>query len=80
MRLSLSIVGLFAAANLTRRLDLVITAWVIEASAWIMTGLLLIAFQHELRRMVMRIEDRFQAGRGRTPRRRRARAPSRRRP
>lgn len=59
MRLSLSIVGLFAAANLTRRLDLVITAWVIEASAWIMTGLLLIAFQHELRRMVMRIEDRF---------------------
>ncbi|MCZ2147958.1 MAG: diadenylate cyclase, partial [Bryobacterales bacterium] len=59
MRLSLSIVALFAAANLSRRLDLVITAWVIEASAWIMTGLLLISFQHELRRMVMHIEDRL---------------------
>jgi uncharacterized protein (TIGR00159 family) len=59
MRLSLSIVALFATANLARRLDLVITGWVIEASAWIMTGLLLIAFQHELRRMVMHVEDRF---------------------
>src|SRR5215470_5443533 len=62
LRLALSILALRVAALLTRQLNLLITSWVLDAATVVALLILVIAFQPELRRAVMRI-DFF----GRTP-------------
>jgi DNA integrity scanning protein DisA with diadenylate cyclase activity len=53
MRIALGIVGLHALALLARRLDLVVTSWVLDASAILVILVLLLIFQPELRRAFM---------------------------
>ena len=60
MRIALGVVGLHALALLTRRLDLVVTSWVLDASAILATLVLLLVFQPELRRAFMRLDTAFQ--------------------
>jgi len=62
LRLALSILALRVAALVTRQLNLLITSWVLDAATVVALLILVIAFQPELRRAVMRI-DFF----GRTP-------------
>ncbi len=56
LRLALSILALRVAALLTRQLDLLITTWVIDAATVVALLVLVIAFQPELRRAVMRVD------------------------
>jgi diadenylate cyclase len=59
MRIALGVVGLHALALLARRLDLVVTSWVLDASAILATLVLLLVFQPELRRAFMRLDTAF---------------------
>jgi diadenylate cyclase len=57
MRLALGVVGLHVLALLARNLDLVITSWVLDASAILAVLVLLLIFQPELRRAFMRLDS-----------------------
>jgi len=57
MRIALGVVGLHALALLARHLDLVVTSWVLDASAILSTWVLLLIFQPELRRAFMRLDS-----------------------
>jgi uncharacterized protein (TIGR00159 family) len=56
LRLALSILALRVAALLTRQLNLIITTWVIDAATIVALMILVIAFQPELRRAIMRMD------------------------
>jgi uncharacterized protein (TIGR00159 family) len=56
LRLALTILALRVAALLTRQLNLIITSWVLDAATIIALVILVIAFQPELRRAVMRMD------------------------
>jgi diadenylate cyclase len=56
LRLALSILALRISALLTRQLDLLITSWVLEASAIVALLVLVVGFQPELRRVIMRLD------------------------
>ena len=57
MRIALGVVGLHALSLLARRLDLVVTSWVLDASAILAILVLLLIFQPELRRAFMRLDS-----------------------
>jgi len=57
LRIALAVVGIHALALLARRLDLVITSWVLDAAAILAVALLLLVFQPELRRFFMRLDS-----------------------
>ena len=57
MRIALGVVGLHGLALLARHLDLVVTGWVLDASAILATLSLLLIFQPELRRAFMRLDS-----------------------
>lgn len=57
MRIALSIVGLRALALLSGRLNLVVTSWVLDASAVLVVLVLLLIFQPELRRAFMQLDS-----------------------
>lgn len=57
LRLALGVVGLHVLALLARNLDLVITSWVLDASAVLAVLVLLLIFQPELRRAFMRLDS-----------------------
>jgi uncharacterized protein (TIGR00159 family) len=57
MRIALTIVGLRALALLASRLDLVVTSWVLDASAILAVLVLLLIFQPELRRALMQLDS-----------------------
>ena len=57
MRIALGVVGLHALALLARRLDLVVTSWVMDAAAILAVLVLLLIFQPELRRAFMRMDS-----------------------
>ena len=57
-RLALSILALRVGALLARQLDLLITSWVLDAATVIAGLALLIVFQPELRRALMRLDIR----------------------
>jgi len=56
LRLALSILALRVAALVTRELNLLITSWVLDAATIVALLVLVIAFQPELRRAVMRMD------------------------
>lgn len=60
LRIALAVVGLHAVALLARRLDLVITSWVLDGAAVLAIILLLLIFQPELRRAFMRLDSALQ--------------------
>jgi diadenylate cyclase len=57
LRIALSVVGIHALALLARRLDLVITSWVLDSAAILAVVLLLLIFQPELRAAFMRLDS-----------------------
>jgi uncharacterized protein (TIGR00159 family) len=57
LRVALGVVGLHVLALLARNLDLVITSWVLDASAILAILVLLLIFQPELRRAFMRVDS-----------------------
>lgn len=57
LRIALSVLGLHVLALLARNLDLVITSWVLDASAVLAILVLLLVFQPELRRAFMRVDS-----------------------
>lgn len=57
LRVALGVVALHALALLARNLDLVITSWVLDASAILAVLVLLLVFQPELRRAFMRLDS-----------------------
>ena len=57
LRLALGVVGLHVLALVARNLDLVITSWVLDASAILAVLVLLLIFQPELRRAFMRLDS-----------------------
>jgi uncharacterized protein (TIGR00159 family) len=59
LRIALGVVGLHALALLARRLDLVLTSWVLDAAAILAVLVLLLVFQPELRRAFMRLDTTF---------------------
>jgi uncharacterized protein (TIGR00159 family) len=59
LRIVLAVVGLHAAALVVRHYELIMTAWVLEAAAVAVVLLLVVLFQPELRRALMRIDSRF---------------------
>jgi uncharacterized protein (TIGR00159 family) len=63
LRLALAILGLRVGALLARQLDLVITAWVLDAATIIALLSLVVVFQPELRRALMRFDITGRAGR-----------------
>ncbi len=69
LRTAFVIVALWAGALLARNFDLVITSWVLEASAFIGVAVLVLTFQSELRYVLLRLNTLFrllpeQAGAG----------------
>ena len=60
LRIALTVVALHALALLARRLDLVITSWLLDGSAILAVILLLLVFQPELRRAFMRLDAAMQ--------------------
>jgi diadenylate cyclase len=56
IRIALGIVGLFTGALIARHLDLIVTSWVLQAAGLVTLLLLLMVFQAELRRDVMRLD------------------------
>ena len=56
LRMALGVVGLHVLALLARNLNLVITSWVLDASAILAILVLLVIFQPELRRAFMRVD------------------------
>lgn len=59
LRIALGVVGLHALALLARRLDLVITSWVLDGMAILAIIFLLLIFQPELRGAFMRLDNAF---------------------
>ena len=57
LRIALGVLGLHVLALLARNLDLVITSWVLDASAVLAILVLLLVFQPELRRAFMRVDS-----------------------
>ncbi|HTW63667.1 MAG TPA: diadenylate cyclase [Bryobacteraceae bacterium] len=57
LRLALGVVGLHVLALVARNLDLVITSWILDASAILSVLVLLLIFQPELRRAFMRLDS-----------------------
>ena len=57
LRIALGVVGIHALALLARRLDLVITSWVLDFAAILAVVLLLLIFQPELRAAFMRLDS-----------------------
>jgi uncharacterized protein (TIGR00159 family) len=57
LRIALGVVGTHALALLARRLDLVITSWVLDSAAILAVVLLLLIFQPELRGAFMRLDS-----------------------
>jgi len=57
LRIALAVVGLHAVALLARHLDLVITSWLLDGAAILAIILLLLIFQPELRRALMRLDS-----------------------
>jgi uncharacterized protein (TIGR00159 family) len=57
LRIALGVVGIHALALLARRLDLVITSWVLDFAAILAVILLLLIFQPELRGAFMRLDS-----------------------
>ena len=57
MRIALVIVGLRVLSLLARRLDLVVTSWVLDAFAVLAILVLLLIFQPELRRAMMQLDS-----------------------
>jgi uncharacterized protein (TIGR00159 family) len=57
MRIALGIVGLRALALLASRLNLIVTSWVLDASAILAVLVLLLIFQPELRRTFMQLDS-----------------------
>jgi diadenylate cyclase len=57
LRIALGVLGLHVLALLARNLDLVITSWVLDASAILAVLVLLLVFQPELRRAFMRVDS-----------------------
>lgn len=57
LRMALGVVGLHILALLARNLNLVITSWVLEASAILAILVLLVIFQPELRRAFMHVDS-----------------------
>ena len=56
LRIALGIVGLRVAAILAQQLDLVITTRVLDAATLVAVVLLLVVFQHELRRALLHLD------------------------
>jgi len=56
LRLAVSILALRVAALVTRQLNLIITSWVLDAATIVALLILVIAFQPEIRRAVMRMD------------------------
>jgi diadenylate cyclase len=56
VRIALGIIGLHVAALVARDYDLIITSWVLTATGFVAIAVLLILFQPELRRAVMRLD------------------------
>lgn len=56
MRLVFWIVGMYVASLLTRRFDLIITSWVLDAASIGLIVMLLVMFQPELRRAFLRLD------------------------
>ena len=59
LRIALGVVGLHVLALLARRLDLVITSWVIDGAAVLAVVFLLLIFQPEIRGAFMRLDTAF---------------------
>ena len=59
LRIALSVVGFYIASLIARSWDLVITAWVLEAAAVITVVVLVVVFQSEIRRMLLRLDSRL---------------------
>jgi diadenylate cyclase len=56
MRIALAIIALYSSVLIARQLDLVITTWILQGAALIAVGLLIIVFQPEVRRALMRLD------------------------
>lgn len=59
LRIALGTAGLHAGALLARNYDLVITSWVLDGAALVAVVMLLVVFQPELRRALMRVDSRL---------------------
>src|SRR5580693_6833992 len=57
LRVALVVLGLHAAALVSRHFDLVLTSWVLDGAAILAIVVLLLVFQTELRRFFMRIDS-----------------------
>ena len=56
MRIALAIIALYSGVLIARQYDLVITTWILQGAALIAVGLLIIVFQPEVRRALMRLD------------------------
>ena len=59
LRIALAIIGLYSSVLIARQFDLVITTWILQGAALIAVGLLVIVFQPEVRRALMRLDRTF---------------------
>ncbi len=59
MRIALAIVALYIGLLFSRQLDLVITTWVLQGAALIAIAFLILVFQPEVRRALMRLDRSF---------------------
>jgi diadenylate cyclase len=57
LRVALVVLGLHAAALVSRRFDLVLTSWVLDGAAILAVVMLLLVFQTELRHFFMRLDS-----------------------
>jgi len=57
LRVALVVLGLHAAALVSRHFDLVLTSWVLDGAAILAIVVLLLVFQAELRRLLMRLDS-----------------------
>src|ERR1017187_1694785 len=56
LRIALAIIALYSTVLVARQFDLIITAWILQGAAVIAIGLLIIVFQPEVRRALMRLD------------------------
>lgn len=56
LRIALAIIALYSGVLFARQFDLIITAWILEGAALIAVGLLIVVFQPEVRRALMRLD------------------------
>lgn len=59
LRIALAIIALYSGVLIARQFDLVITTWILQGAALIAVGLLIIVFQPEVRRALMRLDRTF---------------------